>query len=344
MLRVYFFFQRHIYYKVYSLPAVPPADTEKPKGGCETVEERKTDTYESIYYQMRELGQRYRDFARFRMIGQSHDERMIPMLEIGRGRQVLFCTAGIYGREQRNTEFLLKMAKEYCQAYECSRLIDRQYPVEELLDQTSVCLIPAANPDGYEISRRGFTAIGNPILRQMLKMLCQPYEDWKYNARGVDIQGNFPTEGYERSAVSDHAASENETRALMHVFQEYDSVGYLDFRNKEAIRRRSRSTLLLRYSKKGRKIARSLSRLSKLRERTQEKIPTYVGSSSLEYYTELTGNPAVIVETLEEEEMESKEELQEIYQELHTVPLEFLSQSWTVREKPRKKLATAETG
>ena len=133
-----------------------------------TVEGLQISTYESIYYQLRELSQRYRDFTRFRLIGQSHDERMIPMLEIGKGEQVLICTAGIYGREKRNTEFLVKMAEEYCQAYECSRLIERQYPVEELLDGTSICIVPLVNPDGYEISRRGFTAIGNPILRQML--------------------------------------------------------------------------------------------------------------------------------------------------------------------------------
>ena len=309
-----------------------------------TVEGLQISTYESIYYQLRELSQRYRDFTRFRLIGQSHDERMIPMLEIGKGEQVLICTAGIYGREKRNTEFLVKMAEEYCQAYECSRLIERQYPVEELLDGTSICIVPLVNPDGYEISRRGFTAIGNPILRQMLKMLRQPHETWKCNARGVDLQGNFPTEGYQRHSIHDHAASENETRALLHVFQEYESVGYLDFRNKETVRRRSRNTLLLRYSKRGRKIARSLSRLSQMREKSQEMVPTYVGSSSLEYYSELTGNPAVAVETAEDQEIESARDFQEIYEELHTVPLKFLQSEGRGGEKPRKKLATGQTG
>ena len=113
------------------------------------LDEINVSAYESIYCRLRELSQRYRDFTRFRMIGQSHDERVIPMLEIGKGRDVLLCTAGIYGREKKNVEFLLRMAGEYCQAYECSRLIDRQYPVEEPLDQTSLCVIPMVNPDGY---------------------------------------------------------------------------------------------------------------------------------------------------------------------------------------------------
>lgn len=308
------------------------------------MDEINVSAYESIYCRLRELSQRYRDFTRFRMIGQSHDERVIPMLEIGKGRDVLLCTAGIYGREKKNVEFLLRMAGEYCQAYECSRLIDRQYPVEELLDQTSLCVIPLVNPDGYEISRRGFSVIGNPVLRQMLKMMRKQSADWKCNARGVDLQGNFPTEGYERSSIHDRAASENETQALIHVFKEYDSVGYLDFRDRETVRRRSRNTLFFCYSKKGKKLARSLSRLSHMRERSQERIPTYVGSSALEYYSELTGNPAVAVETLDEDEIETVQDFQEVYEELKTVPLEFLLNEADALEKRRKKLASGRTG
>lgn len=308
------------------------------------MEDLKISTYESVYYQLRELSQRYREFTRFRMIGQSHDERVIPMLEIGRGREVLICTAGIYGREQKNVEFLLQMAGEYCQAYECSRMIDRQYPVEELLDQTSVCMIPLANPDGYEICRKGFSVIGNPVLRQMLKMMGRSNADWKCNARGVDLQGNFPTEDFRRTSIHDYAASENETKALMHVFKEYESVGYLDFRNRETIRRRSKSTLFLRYSRKGKKIARSLRKLSQSRERLQERIPSYAGSSALEYYSELTGNPAVAVETIDESEVETKEEFLEIYKELRTIPLEYLQSEVGDMEKDRKKTAVKKTG
>ena len=308
------------------------------------MEDLKISTYESVYYQLRELSQRYREFTRFRMIGQSHDERVIPMLEIGRGREVLICTAGIYGREQKNVEFLLQMAAEYCQAYECSRMIDRQYPVEELLDQTSICMIPLVNPDGYEICRKGFSVIGNPILRQMLKMLRKSNTDWKCNARGVDLQGNFPTEDYQRTSIHDCAGSENETKALMHVFKEYESVGYLDFRNRETVRRRSRNTLFLRYSRKGKRIARSLSKLSKSRERQQERIPSYVGSSALEYYSELTGSPAVAVETTEESEIETREEFQEVYEELRAIPLEFLQSEVGEQERNKKKLAAKKTG
>ena len=54
-------------------------------------------TYESIYYQLWELSQRYKTFTQFRVIGKSHDDRMIPMLEIGTGDTCIFCVAGFSG-------------------------------------------------------------------------------------------------------------------------------------------------------------------------------------------------------------------------------------------------------
>jgi len=42
-------------------------------------------TYESLYYELWETARRYRAIAQFRVIGNSHDERMIPMIEVGQG-------------------------------------------------------------------------------------------------------------------------------------------------------------------------------------------------------------------------------------------------------------------
>ena len=47
-------------------------------------------TYEKIYFALWELGQRYGNFVQFRVIGRSHDDRMIPMLEIEISRNI-FC-------------------------------------------------------------------------------------------------------------------------------------------------------------------------------------------------------------------------------------------------------------
>ena len=69
-----------------------------------------------------------------------------------------------------------------------------------------------------------------------------------------------------------------------------------------------------------------------------------MGSSALEYYSELTGSPAVAVETIEESEIETREEFQEVYEELRAIPLEFLQSEVGEQERNKKKLAAKKTG
>ncbi len=50
-------------------------------------------TYEKIYFALWELGQRYGNFVQFRVIGRSHDDRMIPMLRLERAIPALSVSA-----------------------------------------------------------------------------------------------------------------------------------------------------------------------------------------------------------------------------------------------------------
>ena len=70
--------------------------------------EKASDTYEKLYYSLWELAGRYSSFVQFRVIGSSHDERMIPMLEIGKGRNVLFCLGSLDGRDQITPDILVQ--------------------------------------------------------------------------------------------------------------------------------------------------------------------------------------------------------------------------------------------
>lgn len=159
---------------------------------------KETCTYEKVYLALWETGQRYGKFAQFRVIGRSHDDRMIPMLEIGKGDICIFCVSGIGGKDGIMPEYLLHMAAEYCQAYECGWVMDENYEVRKLLDRVRICLIPVLNPDGYEIAACGYNVIRNPIYRQMLKMQNRPVEEFNCNALGVELGRNFPTNYYQR--------------------------------------------------------------------------------------------------------------------------------------------------
>ena len=102
------------------------------------------------------------------------------MIRIGLGMNALVLTAGLHGRESVNPVLLTKLAEEYCQAYADDAEI-HHYPVKELLNKCSLCILPLVNPDGYE------TALNKVLIHS------QPYSpsvvqnagDW---SRTLEIQ------------------------------------------------------------------------------------------------------------------------------------------------------------
>ena len=219
-------------------------------------------TYEKIYFALWELGQRYGNFVQFRVIGRSHDDRMIPMLEIGKGDTCIICLSGVESGDRNLPEYLLSIAKDYCRSYESNWTIGESYEVRKLLDKVRICMIPMLNPDSYEICEYGYGAIHNPIHRQMLKMQDRPVEEYECNARGIDLRRNFPTNYYHRKRVNQEPASENETRALISIFQEYSSLGLLTFsysRGKIVYCRQEKG---FAYNQKNYRLARHLQKCS----------------------------------------------------------------------------------
>lgn len=292
-------------------------------------------TYEKIYYSLWETAQRYHNFTQFRVIGNSHDERMIPMLELGEGAAVVFCIAGFDGCEQWMSTCLVQMIQEYCRAFESNWSLDDLFQVRELLEDYRLCFIPVVNPDGFEIHEKGFGAIRNPIYRQMLRMMETEPEEFSYNARGMDLRRNFPTSYYSRERVYQEPASENETRALIRIFQEYKSIGLLSFcrTGKRIVYYRHQQTFAYnqRCSRFGRHLQkRSCYKLEKTISGESDKGPHgYSGLGSPEqFYSEITRQPALMIETPDfgKDYGEQREEcLKQDYQEIHTLPLEYLA-------------------
>ena len=130
-------------------------------------------TYEDLYYEMWEISQRYSQIAQFRVIGKSHDERMIPMVELGKGTNCIFCLSGLTGLDRQTPMFLIRMMQEYVKAWESGWKMEEIYEVGEVLQNWRLCFIPLLNPDGYEIYTGNFQAIRNPIYRRCFA--CRKY-------------------------------------------------------------------------------------------------------------------------------------------------------------------------
>ena len=56
-------------------------------------------TYEELLRNLQESGTQYPESTIYKKVGESHDERPIPMLRVGSGLDTLILTAGIHGKE-----------------------------------------------------------------------------------------------------------------------------------------------------------------------------------------------------------------------------------------------------
>ncbi len=290
----------------------------------------ETHTYEDIYLQIKELGEQYEDFATTKILGISHDGRAIPMIRIGLGVECLVLTAGIHGKESINPVLIGKLAEEYCQLYKKDQTIEG-YPVRNLLNQYAICMIPMVNPDGYEIAMNGFDVIRNPVLRQKCKMRGIRHEYWKYNARGVDINRNFPCKSYIQQQFGEYPASEKETQALIRLFSEYETVGYIDFHSRGRIIYYYRHGMPLSYNQKNHCLAQSMQKISDytIGKKEEEYFSNLNGGTPIHYYSELLKKPAITIETVDNHaDFPLHPSYQEqTYQEIRLLPLEIMNKT-----------------
>lgn len=283
--------------------------------------------YEKIYFDMWETARRYSELIQFRVIGKSHDDRMIPMVEMGQGEDCIFCVSGIYGYDRLMPVLLLEMIWEYARAWECNWKLEEIYDAGELLKKWRFCFIPLLNPDGYEIYKKDYFVIRNPIYRQMLRMGQIPCKEFGGNGRGIDLGKNFPTSYYRRNRISQQPASENETKALVRIFQEYRGRGLLSFchSGKKIVYFKQSQKLL--ENQKSHRLARHLQKMGdfsmeKYQTDTARRRGSSVGGSPEQFYTEIIRQPSFRIELpVAREITEENQEAQ--FREIHTLPLEF---------------------
>lgn len=296
-------------------------------GIMDIVQLNKRYTYDKIMELISMLITKYEKQIVLKVIGESHDKRKIPLLQIGKGKEALICSAGVHGRESVNPLLLLKMVEDYCKASASGEQIE-SYNVAKLLNQYMICFIPLLNPDGYVIALESFNKIRNPILRQNAKIRNVSHEDWKYNGRGVDINRNFPAKSYVKQSPDDYPISEPETKALINVFHEYPTVAYLDFHSRGKIIYYYRGAMSFLYNQRQQYLAERLKKITNysLGTKEEELLTKVSGGNTVHYYSEYSGKPAITVETVEEEAEFPLDVNYQIstYEEIHTIPLGLL--------------------
>lgn len=182
-------------------------------------------SYKELGEDINALKKLYGSRFNYNIIGQSADERNIYEIVIGNqdSGQAILVVAELHAREYMTSQLCMKQIEYYLQNYneEIGGV-----KVSDVLGRIAIHYVPMANPDGAAISQYGFSAIRNTSLRK--KLLKMPGAGnpslWKANARGVDLNKNYPYEYIARQGrrgsqgyTGPKKCSEPETMAIINL-------------------------------------------------------------------------------------------------------------------------------
>lgn len=184
----------------------------------------KKYSYGEMSQDIKQLNQKYHGIVSYQIIGKSADGRNIYDVIVGnpQAEETMLVVSTLHGREYMASLLCMNQIEYYLSQYYQSI---QGKEVSEVLDQISIHYIVMANPDGVAISQFGFDAIRDKSLRKKLRRMRGSSKRWKANARGVDLNRNFPfhfkvlgragSEGYTGKSV----ASESETKAIIKLLE-----------------------------------------------------------------------------------------------------------------------------
>lgn len=183
-------------------------------------------SYSEMAADIRLLEKNYHGLVHCKAVGKSEDGRKIYDVVLGNpdAPKTMLVISTLHAREYMASLLCMNQIEYYLQNNQ--KKIDGR-SVKNTLDKIAIHYIPMANPDGVTISQSGIKKIRSASLRKKLyRMRRGSTARWKANARGVDLNRNFPylfiksgrrgSEGY----TGPHAASESEIKALVKLMDQ----------------------------------------------------------------------------------------------------------------------------
>ncbi len=167
-------------------------------------------SYENMVSDLEKLKSRYGGHIQVNVIGTSHDGRNLYEAVLGNpnAEKHVLIHAGIHAREYMTPLLVMKQLEYGLEFYDRGSYGGQ--PLSGILQQVAVHFIPMVNPDGIALSQFGLDAIRSEQLRQEIQQ-CYASDValgrtsaafdrylmyWKANAKGVDLNQNFPA-GWE---------------------------------------------------------------------------------------------------------------------------------------------------
>lgn len=139
------------------------------------------------------LSRKYPGIVHYQVIGKSEDGRNLYEVTVGNrnaSRSILVVST-LHAREYMASLLCMNQIEYYARNYREDLGSDK---VNGILSKVCIRYIPMANPDGVTISQQGISGIRSTKLRKKLNKISKGISTtrWKANARGVDLNDNFP--------------------------------------------------------------------------------------------------------------------------------------------------------
>ena len=177
-------------------------------------------SYTEMKKDISQLIDKYHGLVSAEEIGKSADGRILYDVILGNpdAEKTILVVSALHAREYMTSLLSMSQIEYYLEQY--NNKIDGT-KVANVLEEICIHYLPMANPDGVTISQYGISKIESASLQKKLKKLTKnSTATWKANARGVDLNRNFPYDFKVRGKVGSagysgaSANSEKETSAL----------------------------------------------------------------------------------------------------------------------------------
>lgn len=177
-------------------------------------------SYDQLKQDIMLLSSTYGTLMQVNVIGKSLDNRDIYEIVVGNpdaGRHIVI-QAGIHAREHMTALLVMKQMELALYTYRTGSYNGR--PISDMLNQVAIHFVPMSNPDGITLSQFGLDGIQSEELRNQIQYLYELNKSigvismdlntyltrWKANARGVDLNNNFPA-GWELIPTLSHPSN-----------------------------------------------------------------------------------------------------------------------------------------
>lgn len=168
------------------------------------------------------LARKYPGVVHYQTIGKSEDGRNIYDVVLGsrNASKSILVISTLHAREYMASLLCMNQIEYYARNYREKR---NGESMGSVFSRVCIHYIPMANPDGVSISQYGIHSIQNKKLQKKFKKISKGVNTsrWKANARGVDLNSNFPYQFRVRGTAGSSgysgikAASSREAKSIV---------------------------------------------------------------------------------------------------------------------------------